>query len=168
MLYELTGICQRCATEITVILHNGQLLESCSNCSELPFGVKKYPGLVYVISNPSQRGVKIGHTTKTVEQRIKTLNSPGVVGRFEPIAIFPSDKPKKDEKKVHEKLTKHNIEREHFDLSGVEASLKVFRTLNRRKPIFYDQDVEETFHLRLEEDRIKMKLRLKGKSNGNI
>ena len=165
MLYEFFGICQNCADEISITIHNGELLENCKSCKEVPFSLKHYKGLIYVVSNPNQSGVKIGLTTKTVETRIKNLNSTGVPGSFVPIVIFPSDRPKADEKKIHEKLTKKKIAKEHFDLEPVEAALKCYRTLNRRKPIFYDKDIEERFYLKLEQDRIEMKLRLKGKGN---
>lgn len=163
MLYEYSGVCQNCAEEISVTIHNGQPLDSCSKCHSSPFDIKAYKGLVYVVSNPNQPGVKIGMSERTLEQRIKSLNSTGVVGKFQPIVIFPSDNPKKDEKKVHDKLVKKNISKEHFDLSPVDAALKCYRILNKRKPIFYNKDIEDTFWLRLEQDKIAMKLKLKGK-----
>ncbi len=112
--------------------------------------------MVYVVSNSNQRGVKVGRTAKTVEQRIKDLSSTGVPGRFEPIAIFPSDKPKDAEKKAHLKLARHKIEKEHFDVEPIDAVLAVYRALNKKvEPIFYDQSLAETFRLRLEEARFK-------------
>ncbi|MBF0187992.1 MAG: hypothetical protein HQL50_08695 [Magnetococcales bacterium] len=57
------------------------------------------------------------------------------------------------------KLKRARLEKEHCDPDPVEVSLKVFRTLNRRAPIFYNREVEERFRLRLEEDRIKAKRR---------
>lgn len=165
MLYEYKGICQNCAADISVTIHNGELLEDCPECKEPPFSLKKFKGLVYVVSNPNQVGVKIGMSEKTVEARIKNLNTTGVAGSFKPIVIFPSDRPKADEKKIHEKLAKQNIAKEHFQLEPVDAALKCYRTLNKRKPIFYDKEVEDMFYLRLEQDRIAMKIRLKGKSN---
>ena len=165
MLYTYKGICQNCATEISVTIHNGELLEDCPDCKDVPFSLKKFTGLVYVVSNPNQTGVKIGMTEKTVESRIKSLNTTGVAGNFKPIVIFPCERPKPDEKKIHEKLSRFNIAKEHFELEPVEAALKCYRALNRRKPIFYDKIVEEMFHLRLEQDKINMKIKLKGKNN---
>ncbi len=165
MLYEFTGVCQHCAAVVSVIVHNSRPLKNCPECKEPPFALRQFKGSVYVVSNSNQTGVKIGITTKTVEQRIKSLNSTGVAGAFEPIVIFPSDRPKADEKKIHDKLAKKKISKEHFSLSPVDAALKCYRVLNRREPIFFDKEIEDTFRLRLEEDRIKMKLRLKGKGN---
>ena len=107
-------------------------------------------------------GVKIGRTAKSVEERIKSLNSTGVAGEFEAVAIFPSDKPAFDEKRVHDKLKKYNISKEHFDLTPMEAMLGAFRALNKRRPIFYDRTLEEPFWLRLEQAKIEMKLKLTG------
>lgn len=164
MLFEYSGICQHCAEEITVLIHNGKVLGDCRACNEPPFNIRKIPGLIYIVSNPNQAGVKIGLTTKSIEQRIKSLNSTGVPGTFEIIALFPTDNPKVDEKRVHKKLERHNISKEHFSIEPVEAVLKAYRALNRKKPIFFNEDIKETFFLQLDDARIKMKLKLKGKS----
>lgn len=163
MLLEFTGICQHCAEEVSVVVLDGQVIDKCHACSEIPFAVNKVKGLIYVVSNPNQTGVKIGLTTKSLDQRIKSLNTTGVAGSFVPIAIFPSNRPKLDEQKVHDKLTKFRIAKEHFDLEPVDAVLKAYRALNKRKPIFYDPYHEETFGLRLEQAKVQMKLRLRGK-----
>ncbi len=163
MLYEFTGICQNCSSEIRTIVHNGEILENCQDCKEFPFGLKKYKGVIYVVSNPNQTGVKIGFTERTIDQRLKSLSSTGVPGKFQSIVIFPSNRPKTDEKKIHEKLKKKKIEKEHFDLSPVEAALKCYKFLNKRKPIFYDKNIEESFWLRFKQAQIEMELRKKGK-----
>ena len=110
------------------------------------FEFKKFKGIVYVISNPNQRGVKIGLTTKDINTRLKQLSSTGVPGKFSLIALFPSDHPKKDEKKAHNKLKKFSMDKEHFNISETEAVLGVYRALNRREPIFYDPAVKSEFH----------------------
>lgn len=164
MLLEISGICQNCAAEVSVLVNNGELLGRCPECREWPMHMRKIAGVVYVVSNPNQTGVKIGMTTKPIEQRLRSLNSTGVPGQFETIAVFPSDRPKVDEKRVHDKVQRYNIAKEHFDLDPIEATLKAYRALGRREPIFFRDDLKETFELRLEQERIKMKLRLKGRS----
>jgi hypothetical protein len=106
MIYEFKGVCRHCATEVSVLVHNGRIVGNCPDCTNEPFELSAVEGIVYVVTNPHQNGVKIGITSKTVEERIKGLNSTGVAGSFRPVAIFPSKSPKKHEKKVHEKLTK--------------------------------------------------------------
>jgi hypothetical protein len=162
MLLEVSGICQHCAEDVRLLVLNDTILGACKACQESALEVKRVPGIVYVVSNNNQRGVKIGHTTKSIQQRLKSLSGTGVPGAFETIAIFPSQRPRSDEQKVHEKLKRHNLEKEHFDLDPVDAVLKTYRALNRRQPIFFDEVIEETFQLRLDEARIKMKLRLSG------
>jgi hypothetical protein len=166
MLYEITAICQKCADPIVTLIYDGEVLERCASCGDLPFSVRAISGIIYVVRNPNQKGVKIGITNKSVEQRIKTLNSTGVAGRFQPIAIFPSERPAFDEKRVHDRLRKYRIEKEHFDLEPADAVLQAYRALNKRNPIFHDEAVKEQFHLKREQARIEMKLKLSGSSSG--
>jgi hypothetical protein len=100
MLFELQSIFQHCAEEIKVLVHNGDVVDDCPKCSQQPVAIRPIKGLIYVVRNANQNEVKIGLTTKPMEQRLKSLNSTGVPGDFEPIAIFPSDRPKFDEKRV--------------------------------------------------------------------
>ena len=165
MIYEIKGLCRHCAEEVAILLHNGNFVGECSSCKNDPFEASPIKGVVYIVSNPNQTGVKIGITSKSVEQRIKSLNSTGVAGKFDPIAIFPSDNPKKHEKKIHDKLSRFRIEKEHFDLDPIEAALKCYRILNKRiSPIFYDEDIQDTFYLKLKQAKIEMELKLRGKS----
>ena len=105
MLYEFRGVCQHCACEVSTTVHNGVLLNVCKECKDAPFDLKQYKGLVYILRNKNQPGVKIGKTTGTVEKRAKQLGqNTGVPGKFDIMAIFPTNRPDKDEKKVHDKL----------------------------------------------------------------
>jgi hypothetical protein len=147
---------------MTALVHNGRLTTKCEHCGEVPFIINPVNGVVYIVSSPLQVGVKIGMTEKSVEQRLKGLNATGTAGKLMPIAIFPSAKPKANEKKVHDKLLKYSLGKEHFDLTPVEAVLKVFRTLGRNRPIFYDAEVEKKFDLQLKIDKSSMEMRLLG------
>ena len=160
MLYEIKGICNNCAEEYKIIISDSDTFGICSDCGNKPIKFKKFKGLVYVISNPNQRGVKVGLTSKDIDVRVSQLNSTGVVGKFTKIALFPSDRPKIDEKKAHNKLKKFWIAKEHFDLSPTEAVLNIFRALNRREPIFYDKEIEKEFNGKLDEARQKMQKNL--------
>jgi len=130
--------------------------------------IKKFKGLIYIISNPHQTGVKVGLTTKDVYERMRQLSSTGVVGNFELIALFPSDRPKADEKKAHDKLRKYNIAKEHFDTTPLVATQTVFKALNRKTPIFYNSDVEQQFNDALAANSVIMKNRLAGNSDDAI
>ena len=163
-LYEFQGVCQQCASQVSATVHNGELLNVCEECKEPPFELTQYTGLVYILKNQNQQGVKIGKTTKTVEQRAKQLSATGVPGKFEVIAIFPTKRPDKDEKKIHDKLASKRLDKEHFDLEPVEAALKTYRILNKaREPIFYDDDLKKMFYLKLDKAKIEMEIKLAGK-----
>ena len=160
LLVEISGVCQNCAEQVKVLMMDGEPVSNCTSCDETPFGSKSVKGVIYVVANKNQIGVKVGLTTKHIDQRVKALSSTGVPGRFEKIAIFPSDRPEADEKKVHEKLARHRLDKEHFDLDPVEAVLKAHRALNYREPIFFDEKLRGRFKLLKEQGRIEMKLRL--------
>ena len=160
MLYEIKGICNNCAEEYKIIISDSDTYGICPDCGQQPIKFKKFNGMVYVISNPNQRGVKVGLTSKDIDTRVKQLNTTGVVGKFSKIALFPSDRPKTDEKKAHNKLKKFQIVKEHFELTPTEAVLYIFRALNRREPIFYDKEVEREFNDELEKARVKMQKNL--------
>jgi ssDNA-binding Zn-finger/Zn-ribbon topoisomerase 1 len=160
MIYEIKGRCEICAEEYKIIISDSNTFGICPDCGEQPIKFKKFKGMVYVISNPNQGGVKVGLTSKDIDSRVKQLNTTGVVGKFSKIAVFPSDRPEKDEKKAHDKLKKYKWEKEHFDLSPTEAVLKIYRALNYREPIFYDKGIEREFMVGVEEARKKMQKQL--------
>ncbi|MEQ9200238.1 MAG: GIY-YIG nuclease family protein [Rhodospirillales bacterium] len=165
MLNQIEGLCAICKSPVSVISIGAELYESCSECGGVPFTVKAYDGVLYVVSNPNQKGVKIGITKKPIEARLKSLSSTGVPGKFIAHAVFPSNKLKSDEKRVHEKLTRKRIEKEHFELEPLEAVLKCYRILNRRTPVFFEQEMRTKFQLQLLIDKNKMELRLLGKNS---
>jgi hypothetical protein len=168
MLYEMKGVCQHCASDYKILLVDSSLNSSCPECGESPIKIKKFKGLIYIISNPHQTGVKVGLTTKDVHERMRQLSSTGVAGIFELIALFPSDRPKVDEKKAHDKLKKYHITKEHFDTTPLIATQSVFRALNRKTPIFYNSDIEQQFNDAQAENRVIMNNRLAGNSDVEI
>ena len=68
MLIEIKGICQNCAEDANVLVHKGVPKSQCSSCDEDPFKIEVIIGVVYIIKNDNQVGVKIRQTSKTVEQ----------------------------------------------------------------------------------------------------
>lgn len=163
MILEFHGICQHCASQVTTLVQIGRQVDLCAACGNLPFSFSPLPGLIYILSNPNQIGVKIGMTRKaSVEQRLKSLSSAtGVPGKFEVVALFPSKRPEADEKKVHKKALRYRLSKEHFDLDPLDALLMAFRTLGRREPIIYDPEIKRAFEQRLEDAREEMNRRLK-------
>jgi hypothetical protein len=162
MLTELSGVCQHCSTAVRVLMRDGALIGTCSSCDQEPFDTKPIPGVIYIVSNPNQLGVKIGMTNKSIDARLRSLSGTGVPGEFQLIAMFPSKRPKADEQKVHFKLKRKRIHKEHFNVEPVDAVLAAYRALNKRVPIFDDAGIEENFWLRLEQDRINTARKLRG------
>ena len=72
-------------------------------------------GYVYILSNPSFEGVKIGFTTH-LEKRLRQLQT-GVVTDYHKEAIFKTDNYKQLEQYLHSKYWDKHIEREFFDIS---------------------------------------------------
>ena len=164
MLYQVKGVCQHCAAEYVAVISEDQSHGTCSECNERPIKFKKFKGVIYIISNPYQEGVKIGLTTNNIETRLSQLSSTGVPGKFSVIALFPSDRPKEDEKKAHVKLAKHKLDKEHFNVSALDAVMGVHRALNRRVPIFFDEEIEGQFEQAKELARQQMRRNLAGRS----
>ncbi|MFN5173549.1 MAG: GIY-YIG nuclease family protein [Holosporaceae bacterium] len=162
MIIEISGKCKNCGSDYKNLVDHGKSKDPCQYCGEQPFDCKIIEGIIYIVSNPNQTGVKIGYTNKPIHERLKGLNSTGVPGEFGIIAIFPSAKAKVEEKKVHKKLIRYNLSKEHFDLDPIDAVLKASREL-KRDPIFYNKSYEEAFNLKREQARIDMKIRLQGK-----
>ena len=160
MLCEIKGVCHLCRSDYKIIISESETHGSCPNCDGRPIKFKKFKGMVYIINNPNQVGVKIGLTTKDIKIRLKKLSSTGVPGKFSLVALFPSDRPEEDERKAHEKLKKFFLDKEHFDISPIDAVLCVYRALNRRKPIFNDKIIEKEFLQKIDEARKDMQRKL--------
>ena len=162
MLLEVKGQCQACGQNYKIIITKDFLSQNCNECGESPNKIKLFKGLIYVVKNPNQTGVKVGLTTKSIEDRLKSLNSTGVPGKFAVQVIFPSDRPKEDEKKAHDKLQRHRLDKEHFDLNPLEAALNIYTALNRRLPLFYNNILRKEFDEELGRRRREMERRLNG------
>ena len=165
MIVQLSGICENCSATYSVVLHQSALHGKCPECENKPLKVRRFEGVIYVVKNDLLDGVKVGLTTKPIEQRLRSLSSTGVPGKFRAIALFPTNKLKDKEKKAHLKLSKNRIDKEHFNVDPVTACHAVYTALNRAvKPIFFDDSIRGEFELRLEESRNEILRRLGGGS----
>ena len=91
--------------------------------------MSKY-GLIYIVSNSEQKKnlFKIGKTSRSIEERIKELNSAtGTLGKFVPHATFLVKDIDEMEKYIHKKLSKirYQKNREFFEANYTELLLKV-------------------------------------------
>jgi len=91
--------------------------------------MSKY-GLVYIVSNSEQNKdlYKIGKTSRTIDERIKELNSAtGTLGKFQAHATFLVEDIDFSEKDIHKKLSKlrYQSNREFFKCNYTELLVKV-------------------------------------------
>lgn len=81
-------------------------------------------GYVYILSNPKMPGLlKIGCTTREVDERVEELNSAaGVPTPFTVEAYFSSPEPEKHESEIHARLGGRRIKgREFFEVGLIEV-----------------------------------------------
>lgn len=139
-VYQVTTECASCNHKNILIMTDKKRSAKCENCEGDLINFRRFDGVVYVLSNPRVEGVKIGMTKGDVFQRAKQVSGTGVPGRFEVIAAYPSKNPRADEKRVHDKLKRYRIAKEHFGLDEVTAVTKIKSTLKREwvylKPSF--------------------------------
>lgn len=140
-IYQVTLTCAYCKNETRAILTNGVSGAICNSCGEKVLKAKRFDGVVYVLSHPKVSGVKIGMTQRDVFKRAKQISGTGVPGDFTVMAAFPSINPIRDERKVHDKLSRFRMAKEHFELDAVIAVAKV-RTILNREPVFIDKGIE--------------------------
>ncbi len=106
----------------------------------------KEPGYVYILTNPSfkENWVKIGKTSKPVEQRVKDLDGTSVPLPFEVFATMKTVKYSEAERLIHryiERFTNLRIRnnREFFNVTPEEA-LDIFRDVAM---MLDDAEIEE-------------------------
>jgi hypothetical protein len=95
-------------------------------------------GYIYILSNPKMNGlVKIGYSTRAVEDRVAELNSPtGVPAPFELEAYFVSTSPEDQERQIHDALAAKRVKgREFFEIS-VGYALRVAASVCKRPPTY--------------------------------
>jgi len=96
---------------------------ACSECGAHLVEFESLRGFIYVLSHPRMPNLlKIGFTTRQVEERVAELNTTTAVpGPFVIEAVFPSSKPEQHESAVHETLAEARVESKEFfkaDLAG--------------------------------------------------
>lgn len=132
-------------------------------------------GFVYVLTNPSMPGlVKIGMTTRSVEERAEELYTSGVPERFEVAYYTPSPDCEELERAVHESLSKQrkNGSREFFEVSTLQAERVVQNELMEQVRAFVSEYTESHVviedHLAVDEAQISMLCTDTGRSDYEI
>ena len=122
---EIRVKCPQCETPNLVTISQTQgNTSSCSQCKSVLLEYEPVRGYLYVLSNDQMRGLlKIGFTTRPVEERVVELNSgAGVPAPFVIEGIFPSSAPEMHEREVHDYLATTRLPgREFFRVALLEA-----------------------------------------------
>lgn len=156
MLIKAIVKCWNCSAPCELPLNDDAQRFFCDRCDVVVLETKKYIGWVYILSNPHQQGVKIGQTKRSPADRAKQLSSTGVAGAFVVEAYFPSYRPERDERKIHEKLRKFQISREHFSLQPLEAIMKIRSALSARDPAYVREAHKQEYQRIVEENKAKI------------
>lgn len=87
------------------------------NARDLYLFVQKRKGYVYVMSHPDRVGqFKIGLTTKDPFERAKTLETAGILGRFDVLWVTYYANVTWAEAEVHKLLEQYHVDKEYFSV----------------------------------------------------
>lgn len=118
--------CRACSFNNQILIKTIEgSIAKCQKCDKTLFKATSINGYIYVLSNPIFKNlVKIGMTNRSVELRIKELNSSTALPEnFRLELLFPTKHPQKDERKIHSALQefRHSERREFFNISLYSA-----------------------------------------------
>ncbi len=119
----------------------------CFKCSTELFIATPARGLIYLLTNKYIPNlIKIGFTTRSIEERLKELSSgTGVPIDFECSAAFVSSSPYDDEKKIHSELKSFRVSnKEFFEIDLIQATKLIFEILNI-EPAVVNKEVSQFF-----------------------
>jgi ribosomal protein S27AE len=145
-MHEVKINCPSCGNSNQILLKQTDSKYVCYECRSELFEDKIIFGFIYLLSNEFMPDLlKIGYCTRTVEERVKELNSQtGVPNPFTVEAYFGSNKPEEDEKNIHKELENYRIQKkEFFKISSTEAIENIARMLDS-KPIYVLSLIEHT------------------------
>jgi hypothetical protein len=94
-------------------------------------------GYVYILSNPSMKGLlKIGLSTRPVQDRVAELNSAtGVPMPFKIETYFVSNDPEAREQRIHAMLADYRVKGKEFFEVALSESLRVVESICNRPPV---------------------------------
>jgi ribosomal protein S27E len=125
--YEIAIECPGCRRTMNWVIQNPIREVNCPTCARRLATFKPLFGLIYVLSNPRMPGLlKIGCTTRTVEDRVSELNaSTSAPAPFVIEAAFYTGHPHEDERKIHLQLANARLKDREFFQVTVEKALSI-------------------------------------------
>lgn len=137
---EIRIMCGKCrASNRVELAFNGPPGRStCRKCSKVLFDYEEVRGFVYIVSNPAMPGlVKIGYTTRTVNERLAELNhETGVPSPFVIECYWASGDPVRAESTIHRRLMSHRIPRKEFFRLPIREAIGQVQQILDRKPSY--------------------------------
>ena len=132
--------CQNCLKMQAILISEDTSIKIiCADCGGTLGSVTPVLGLLYALRNKSMPGLlKIGFTTRPIEERVSELNaSTSTPQPFETAFVFTSDNPQGDESLVHEMLSSFRLspEREFFQIGEPEA-LSLLRKILSQQEVY--------------------------------
>jgi T5orf172 domain len=124
--------CQGCGAHTLVTVAAGpQRAVACCECGSKLLEFELIKGFVYVLSHPLMPNlVKIGFTTRQVEERVAELSmATAVPGPFVIEAVFASCEPEQHELTIHKTFVEARVEsKEFFRIDLVDAIREIIAT----------------------------------------
>ena len=140
-LLEISFDCPKCNSANNIRAKILPMSLNCINCNALIYTTRKIFGTIYIASNSSMPGLlKIGMTTRKVEERLSELSSAtGVPAPFILEGCFLSDDPEKDETTIHSKLISYKIPGKEFFKIKLEKVIQYCEEVCKRPPKYVRQ-----------------------------
>jgi len=149
---EISLTCQGCSRDCraTIPGDTDAGVLRCRACGRVLLNFRALKGYVYVLSNAKMPGmVKIGSTTRRVEERVEELSgATGVPTPFTVEAYFSSPAPEAHESEVHRLLDAKRIKGREFFEAGPAEVVQIVQTVVGASPVYLR---DASMNLRLEE-----------------
>jgi hypothetical protein len=132
-LVEISLTCRGCGRDCRATVSEGADagVVRCSACGRELLKFRSVKGYIYVLSNPKMPGlVKIGCTTRRVEERLRELSeASGVPVPFTLEAYFESDTPEEHEAQIHRRLAAQRVKGREFFEAETMAAVQVVQAV---------------------------------------
>jgi hypothetical protein len=135
---DILVTCKACGEESTVTISKGDRASPrCTKCKGVLMGYVSVNGYIYILSNPSMKGLlKIGLSTRPVQERVAELSSAtGVPTPFNIEAYFISSDPEAHEQKIHAALEQYRVKGKEFFEVPLLKALQVIESVCGKPPL---------------------------------